>query len=68
MQDAVTVYRLIIVHLKRCKSSNIWDNPNTSKFYSGRNEKQIEFRECLPSSGAESFVFQFTIKNIKIKI
>jgi hypothetical protein len=28
----------------------------------------MEFRECLPSSGAESFVFQFATKNIKIKI
>ena len=34
---------------------------NESKFYSGRNEKQIEVRECLLLFGAESFVFQMAI-------
>ena len=42
---------------------------NRSKFYSGRNEEQIEVRECLLSFGAEYFVFQFAIqKYIKIKV
>ena len=40
-----------------------------SKFYSGRNEEQIEVRECLLLFGAESFVLQVAIlKNLKIKI
>jgi len=29
---------------------------------------QIEVRECLPLFGTESFVFQFAIQNLKIKI
>ena len=33
------------------------NNLNKSKFYSGRNYEQIEFRECLLSFGAERFVF-----------
>jgi len=40
-------------------------NPKVSKFYSGRNSKQIEVRECYQSFGAESFVFQFA--NLKYK-
>jgi len=51
--------------LKGCNSSNIWNNLNTSKFYSGRNCEQIEVRECLLSFGAESFVFQFAIQTFK---
>ena len=43
------------------------NNSKESKFYSGRNSEQIEFGECLLSFGAESFVFQFPIKNIQIK-
>ena len=38
---------------------------NKSKFSSGRNEEQIEVRECLLSFGAESFVFQVAIKKFK---
>ena len=38
-----------------------WNNLNKSKFFPGRNEEQIEVRECLPSFGAESFFFQFAI-------
>jgi hypothetical protein len=37
MQDAVTVKRLITVPLKGWKNSNIWEQVNKSKFYSGRN-------------------------------
>jgi len=37
MHDEVTIYRLIIVPLKVWNSSNILDNRNISKFYSGRN-------------------------------
>jgi hypothetical protein len=33
--------------------------------YIGRNEEQIEIRECLLSFGAESFVFQFAMQKIK---
>jgi hypothetical protein len=33
------------------------NNPNESKFYSRRNQEQIEVRECLLSFGEESFVF-----------
>jgi len=32
------------------------------------NEEQIEIRQCLLSFGAESFVFQFAIQKLKIKI
>ena len=38
---------------------------NKSKFYSGRNEEQIEIRECLLPLGAEPFVFQFAIQTFK---
>jgi len=43
----------------------VGDNLNKSKFYSGRNEEQIEVRECLLSFGAESFVFQSAIQKFK---
>jgi hypothetical protein len=39
--------------------------PNKSKFFSGRNEEQIEVKEYLPSFGAEYFVFHFAIKKYK---
>ena len=32
-----------------------------SKLYSGGNEERFEVRECLPSFGAESCVFQFAM-------
>ena len=38
---------------------------NRSKFYSGRNQEEIEVRECLLSFGAESFVFQVAIQKLK---
>jgi len=38
---------------------------NESKFYSGRNQEQIECREFLLSFGAESFVSQFAIQKFK---
>ena len=38
------------------------------KSYSGRNREKIEVRECLLVFGAESFIFQFVINNLKIKI
>jgi len=42
-----------------------WNNLNKSKFFSGRNEEQIEDRECLLSFGAESFFFQFALRKLK---
>ena len=41
------------------------DSLNKSKFYSGRNQEQIEVRQCVLSLGAESFVFQFAIQKYK---
>ncbi len=38
---------------------------NKSKFYSGRNEQHIEFRECLLQFCAELFVFRFAIHKHK---
>jgi hypothetical protein len=35
------------------------------KFYSGRNQEQIEVRKCLVSLGAKSFVFQVDIQKFK---
>jgi hypothetical protein len=43
-------------------------NLKESKFYSGRNSEQIEFRECLLSFGAESFSSSLLFRNTKIKI
>jgi len=40
-------------------------NLNKSKFYSGKNEEQIEVREYLLSFSAESFAFQFAIQKLK---
>ena len=59
------IKEFVIVPLKGWKISNIWE---PSKFYSGRNQEQIEARECLQSFGAESFVFQLAIQKYKIKI
>jgi len=39
--------------LKGWNSSDIWENLNKSKFYSGRILVQIEVTECLLSFGAE---------------
>jgi len=47
------------------KSLNIWENFNNPKFYSGRNKEQTEIRKCLLSFGAESFVFQVAVQEIK---
>ena len=41
---------------------NNFKNP---KFYCQRNSEQIEVRKCLLSFGAESFVFQFAVQEIK---
>jgi len=38
-----------------------------SKFYSGRNQEQVEVREFLLSFGEESRVFQFAIQKFKNK-
>jgi len=35
------------------------NDPNESKFYSGRNQEQTEVGECLLSISAESSIFQF---------
>jgi hypothetical protein len=40
----------------------------TSNFYSGRNEEQIEVRECLLSFGTESLSSCLLSKNLTIKI
>jgi hypothetical protein len=42
------------------------NNPNESKFHSGRNEEQIEVGEFFLSFGAGSSVFQFPIQKYKI--
>jgi hypothetical protein len=49
--------------MEQCKIFG--SSPNESKFYSGRNEEQIEAREYLLSFGAEYFVFQFAIQKFK---
>ena len=49
---------------ERVDSSSIWEQLKKSKFYSGRNCEQFEFRECLLSFDL-SF-FNFLSKNIKI--
>jgi hypothetical protein len=36
--------------------TTLTNNPNESKFYSGRNYEQIDVRECLLLFRAESFV------------
>jgi hypothetical protein len=41
------------------------NNLQKSKFYSGRNYEQTEFRECLMSFDAYCFIFQFTIQKYK---
>jgi hypothetical protein len=41
------------------------NNVNKSKFDSGRNEEQIEARQCLLLFGSESFVFQIAIQKFK---
>jgi hypothetical protein len=38
------------------------NNPNESKFYSGKNFEQNKVWDCLLSFGAVSFVFQFAIQ------
>ena len=43
------------------------NNRNKSKFYSGRNEEQIKFSECLLSFSAESLVFQFATQKHKVQ-
>ena len=43
-------------------------NLKKSKFYSRRNQKQIEFRECLLSFGADFSSSDFLSKNIMVKI
>jgi hypothetical protein len=49
--------------VEECKYLEI--TPNKSKLYSGINYEQTEIRECLPSFGAESFVFHFAIQKYK---
>jgi len=41
------------------------DSLNGSKLHSGRNNEQIEVRECFLSFGAEYFVFQFAAQKYK---
>jgi len=61
MQDEVTVYRLIIASLKSGRVQIFGNSLKRSKFYSGRNQEQIEVREFLLSFGAESFVFKVVV-------
>jgi hypothetical protein len=42
-----------------------WNNLNKLEFFSGRNEEQIEVRECLLSFGTEFLFFQFAIRKLK---
>jgi hypothetical protein len=37
------------------------EKPNELKFYSRRNQKQIEVRECLLSFGEEYFVLEVAV-------
>jgi hypothetical protein len=53
------------VHLKEWIVQVRGNNLQKSKFYSGINYEQIEFRECLLSCDAKFFVFQFTIQKYK---
>jgi hypothetical protein len=57
LQGEVTACRVTIATLKGWTSSNVGNNRNESKFYSGRNQEQIEVRKYLLFFGAESFVF-----------
>jgi hypothetical protein len=45
---------MTIVPLKGARDLIFGNNLNKSKFYSGRNLEQIEFRECLLSFVAKS--------------
>ena len=38
------------------------NNRDASRFHSGRNQDQIEVRECLLTFSTECFVFQFAIQ------
>ena len=50
---------------ERVEEFKYGNNLNNSKSYSGRDKEQIKARECLPSFGTESFVFQFSIQKFK---
>jgi hypothetical protein len=65
MQDEVTVQRFKTAPLTQWKISNIWEEPNKSKFNSGRNYEQTEVKERFLSLCSESFVFQFVIQKFK---
>jgi len=65
MQDEVTIQRRILFPLKGWKSSKFGNDHKKSKFYSGRNEEQVEVTECLLLFGKESSVFQFAIQIFK---
>ena len=51
--------------IERVEKFQIFGNDvNRSKFYSGRNQEQIEVRECFLLFGAESFVLQVAIQKL----
>jgi hypothetical protein len=47
---------------ERVNSKILGNNPNESKFYSGKNYEQTKVTDCLLSCGAVSLVFQFAIQ------
>ena len=50
------------------KNSNIWKQTYRIKIPFRKKLKQTEVRECLLLLSAETFVFQFAIQKLKIKI
>jgi hypothetical protein len=62
-------YKVLLYILLMCGRVQIFGKRlNESKFNSRRNQEQTELRQCFLSFGAESFVFQFAVKNSNIKI
>jgi hypothetical protein len=64
-QNAGRSHRIKIDNSSFERVEEFGNNLNKSKFYSGRNKELIQVRECLPSFGAESFVFQSAIQKFK---
>jgi len=54
--------------LEGWKNSNIWKQTYRIKIPFRKKLKQTEVRECLLLLSAETFVFQFAIQKLKIKI
>jgi len=66
-QNAARIHNIKIdSSFERVEQFKYLGKHNESKFYSGRNQEQIEVKECLLSFGAESFVFQAAIKKYRL--